>query len=72
MSSSLNMSNRILIAGSKGMVGNAIYNKFQEKIKEFNKQNVLFTPTREELDFSIYSQVAYHLKQKKGHIYRDY
>jgi len=68
MSSSLNMSNRILIAGSKGMVGNAIYNKFQEKIKEFNKQNVLFTPTREELDFSIYSQVENWFKRNKPNI----
>ena len=68
MSSSLNMSNRILIAGSKGMVGNAIYNKFQGKIKEFNKQNVLFAPTREELDFSMYSQVENWFKLNKPNI----
>ena len=57
MSSSLNMSKKILIAGAKGMVGNAIYKKFKERIKEFNNQNLLFVPTREELDFSLYSQV---------------
>ena len=68
MSSSLNMSKRILIAGAKGMVGNAIYKKFKERIKEFNNQNLLFAPTREELDFSIYSQVENWFKHNRPNI----
>jgi len=68
MSLSINKSNRILIAGSKGMVGSAIYRKFQKKIKEFNNQSVLFAPSREELDFSIYSQVENWFKHNRPNI----
>ena len=68
MSLSINKKNRILIAGSKGMVGNAIYRKFQKRIKEFNNQSILFAPTREEVDFSIFSQVENWFKQNRPNI----
>ena len=68
MSLSINKNNRILVAGSKGMVGNSIYRKFQERIKEFNNESVLFAPKREELDFSIYSQVENWFKKNKPNI----
>ena len=50
------------------MVGNAIYRKFQKRIKEFNNQSILFAPTREEVDFSIFSQVENWFKLNRPNI----
>ena len=52
------MNHKILIAGSSGMVGSAIYRAFLNKKKQGRYQKtIFFTPTRKELDFSVYSQV---------------
>ena len=45
------------------MVGNAIYRKFQKRIKEFNNQSILFAPTREEVDFSIFLKLKIGLNR---------
>ncbi len=58
MALSQEMNHKILIAGSSGMVGSAIYRAFLNKKKEGRyKKTIFFTPTRKELDFSVYSQV---------------
>ena len=49
---------KILIAGSSGMVGSAIYRAFLKVMKKGKYKNTsLFIPTRNELDLSNYSKV---------------
>tara|TARA_B100001057_G_scaffold425050_1_gene448200 strand:+ start:1640 stop:2656 length:1017 start_codon:yes stop_codon:yes gene_type:complete len=69
MALSQEINQKILIAGSSGMVGSAIYRAFLKKEKEGQyKKTIFFTPTRKELDFSVYSQVEEWFKIYKPQV----
>ena len=61
----IEVNQRILLVGVKGMVGSAIYRAFfNKKNKEKFDQNIFFTPTRKELDLTNFSEVEKWFKNK--------
>ena len=62
-------SQRILLTGANGMVGSAICRAFiNKKNKGASNQIILFTPTRQELDLTIFSEVEKWFKVHKPNI----
>ena len=65
----IEVNQRILLVGAKGMVGSAIYRVFfNKKNKEKFDQNIFFTPTRKELDLTNFSEVEKWFKNNKPNI----
>ena len=60
---------KIMIAGAAGMVGSAIKRAYLRKLNSQMQNNfTLLTPTRSDLDFSIYSKVDQWFKKNKPDI----
>lgn len=69
MNNKIELKDKILVAGSSGMVGASICNKLREKgYGDFNKGGVIFSPNRNNLNLLDYSSVNNWFKKNKPDI----
>ena len=61
----INQMKKVFIAGSNGMVGNAIYRSFIKNKKKFQEDIKFLLPNRSDLDLTNFKQVDYWFAKNK-------